>query len=126
MGDSQLVVNQMNGQWAIKEGAYTKYAQRCKELLRLFGKKPTINWIKREQNEEADNLSKGHLAKNNVTVATHSDDPTVIGFGKYSGKSVNEIEDVQYLQWAIKNVKMKPKFRTIVSERISHLEFLAK
>lgn len=125
MGDSQLVINQMNGQWAIKEGAYRKYAIRCRELLSKFNKKPTIFWIKREQNVEADELSKSTLAKNNIEIKTHSDDPTVILFGKYKGKSINDIEDAAYLEWAILNVKMKPFLRNLIKEKIQKIRYEA-
>lgn len=121
MGDSQLVVNQMGGSWSIKEGAYKKYAFRCKELLKLFKKKPTIFWIKRDQNEEADQLSKSELSVHDVAIKTHSDKENTISFGKYSGQQVCQINDLQYLQWALKTVKLKPKMRGLIQSRISYL-----
>lgn len=121
MGDSQLVVNQMGGSWGIKEGAYKKYAFRCKELLKLFKKKPTIFWIKRDQNEEADQLSKSELSVHDVVIKTHSDKENTISFGKYSGQQVGQINDLQYLQWALKTVKLKPKMRGLIQSRISYL-----
>jgi ribonuclease HI len=55
-GDSMLVVNQMNGEWQIKSGAYREYALKAKPLLEDLKKKNTvsISWIPREQNEKAD------------------------------------------------------------------------
>lgn len=106
----------------MKGGEYVKYALRCTELLSQFKKKPTIFWIKRDQNGEADDLSKQHLQKNNIEVKTHSDDKTVFLFGKYSGKSVNDIDDLNYLKWALSAVKMKEPFRRLVQSRISKLE----
>lgn len=126
MGDSQVAIKQMNGEYAINSGAYTKYAYRCKELISQFKKKPILFWIKREQNTEADNLSKKGLAENNVAVKTHSDDKTVLTFGKYSGKSVNEIEDMPYLEWVLKNIRMKGQLRKIIEERVSSFNYLAK
>jgi ribonuclease HI len=55
-GDSMLVVNQMNGEWQIKYGAYREYAMKAKPLLEDLKKKNTVSilWIPREQNEKAD------------------------------------------------------------------------
>ena len=125
-GDSQLVIKQMNGEWRIKDGSYTTFAQRCSEKLSKFEKVPVIQWIGRDLNTEADALSKGQLNKNGVQVATHSDDKTVFLFGKYKGKSVNDVDDLGYLQWVVANVKLKMAFRTLVEQQISKLEFLYK
>jgi len=55
-GDSMLVVNQMNGEWQIKSGAYKKYAERASSLFYDFKKKNQVilKWISREENEKAD------------------------------------------------------------------------
>ena len=62
-GDSLMVVNQMNGTFAIKEGGYVPYAKKAKELLNKVKEKNIveINWIPREENEIADNLSKSFV-----------------------------------------------------------------
>jgi len=55
-GDSMLVINQMNGEWQIKNGAYKEYALKAMPLLNNLRKKNgvVIKWIPREQNEKAD------------------------------------------------------------------------
>ena len=55
-GDSMLVVNQMNGDWQIKKGAYKEYAIQAKEDLSILKQRNEviIGWIPREQNEKAD------------------------------------------------------------------------
>ena len=76
-GDSNLVCNQMNGLWRIKEGPYVKAARICeKELARLKKfHKIKIEWIPRDSkkakakglpihNEKADELSKKALLIN--------------------------------------------------------------
>ncbi len=61
MSDSQLVVNQMTGQWRVNGGLYYPYYQKAKELL---GKEIVeFQWIPREQNVEADQLSMAALEK---------------------------------------------------------------
>jgi ribonuclease HI len=60
-GDSNLVINQLNGRWRIKKGLYLAIAIETKELLaHLRGLGWNINfcWIPREQNEECDALSR--------------------------------------------------------------------
>jgi ribonuclease HI len=70
-GDSQLVIRQMFGgggfkkKWQIHGGHYAQIAFRCRELLKRF---PRIRgeWIPREENTLADELSKAQLIKAGV------------------------------------------------------------
>ena len=63
-GDSQLVINQMNGKWKIRpdhNGLYIPYARKAMQLCKEVRSHKTqvhFFWIPREQNEEADRLSK--------------------------------------------------------------------
>ena len=60
-GDSNLVINQLNGKWRIKKGLYLSIATETKELLdylRGLGWQINFCWIPREQNEDCDGLSK--------------------------------------------------------------------
>src|SRR5215831_16782417 len=61
-GDSNLVVQQMLGNWAIRKGAYVPLARHAQQLLRKCPVQPELRWIPREENEEADRLSKAALA----------------------------------------------------------------
>jgi ribonuclease HI len=61
-GDSKLVIKQMNKEWRIKEGAYVPYAKRCLAKSLRFPK-IRFEWIPREENGLADELSKGELRK---------------------------------------------------------------
>lgn len=56
-GDSALVINQIQGKWKIKRGIYVEYAKLAKKLSKAFPN-TVYQWIPREQNEEADELSK--------------------------------------------------------------------
>lgn len=56
-GDSNLVIQQMNGLWRIKKGCYVELAIRCQHLIANFPKLK-LKWIPREQNQAADELSK--------------------------------------------------------------------
>lgn len=64
-GDSNLVVQQMNGRWRIKRGYYVEKAREAKKLLEQFPNL-TLNWIPREENSIADELSKAELLKAGV------------------------------------------------------------
>jgi ribonuclease HI len=60
-GDSNLVINQLNGKWRVRKGLYLSIAIETKELLvylRGLGWQISFCWIPREQNEECDALSK--------------------------------------------------------------------
>jgi len=67
-GDSNLVIQQMIGNWAIRKGAYVPLAKHAQQLLRKFPVQPELRWVPREENEEADRLSKAALAKRGVAV----------------------------------------------------------
>jgi len=54
-GDSQLVINQMQGSWQIKSETSQRFVPQIRKLLK--GKKVRFMWIPREQNAEADMLS---------------------------------------------------------------------
>lgn len=56
-GDSQLVIQQMSKKWKIKRGAYLEKALEAYTLLTNFIN-PEFEWIPREENVEADVLSK--------------------------------------------------------------------
>ena len=63
-GDSQLVVRQMSGEYRLKREHLRPYARRAGELieaLRARGISVVINWVPREENREADALSKEKL-----------------------------------------------------------------
>lgn len=55
MLDSQLVVEQLKGNWKIKEPELKKQAQKVRDLLGGFGT-VTFTYIPRAENKEADRL----------------------------------------------------------------------
>lgn len=60
--DSQLLVKQMTGKWRIKNGLYAKEARKAAILASNFGNhKISFQWIPREENQLADDLSKAKL-----------------------------------------------------------------
>lgn len=62
-GDSQLVVNQLNGEYRIKNKNIVPLFQKAAMLKKKFSD-ISIAWVPREQNKEADKLSQ--KAYNNV------------------------------------------------------------
>lgn len=58
VGDSQLVVNQLNDSWRCNAPHLQKLRERCKAILEELHVTWTARWIPREQNEEADALSR--------------------------------------------------------------------
>jgi ribonuclease HI len=65
-GDSNMVIQQLFGTWMIKSGHYAPLAQKAVQLLDKF---PKIfgEWIPRERNSIADELSKAKLKKAGIT-----------------------------------------------------------
>jgi len=64
--DSQLLVRQMMGQWRAKSGLYKSYYLKAQDLIKRHKLKLIFKWVPREQNEEADRLSKQALAEAGV------------------------------------------------------------
>ena len=56
--DSQLLVNQMNGWWQVHGGLYYPAYAEAVRLSQFFHPKISFAWIPREENEEADLLSR--------------------------------------------------------------------
>lgn len=57
-GDSMLVINQLNRKWKCNKEHLRKLRDRCEELLKDIGMMWTAEWIPRECNSEADELSR--------------------------------------------------------------------
>lgn len=63
-GDSQLIVYQATGSYAIKQAEFLPYKDECDRLREALGDRLTaITWIRREFNRRADQLSKQGLIK---------------------------------------------------------------
>lgn len=61
-GDSNLVIQQMFGTWKMHKGFYIPIALKAEKLLKKF-KNINGDWIPREQNGLANELSKAELIK---------------------------------------------------------------
>jgi len=55
-GDSMLVVKQMKGEWMARSATSRKYVPEIRKLL--AGRNVSFVWVNREENEEADELSR--------------------------------------------------------------------
>jgi ribonuclease HI len=55
-GDSLLVIKQMKGEWRVRSATSRKYVPAIKKLLE--GRDVSFVWVNREENQEADGLSR--------------------------------------------------------------------
>lgn len=55
--DSQLLVGQMSAGWKVKGGMYVGKLKEARDLMKEFGL-IRFEWIRREENQEADLLTK--------------------------------------------------------------------
>ena len=64
--DSQLLVNQMAGVWKAKDGIYLSYYMDVQNTMKrnCLANRFKFKWIPREENMEADNLSKMAIVLN--------------------------------------------------------------
>lgn len=71
-GDSQLVINQLNGKWKVRDPGLLEYFTETKKLLqKLRGRKVALVWVPRKKN----------LADRLANVALDRDAPAPEGFG---------------------------------------------
>jgi len=75
-GDSQLVCKQMMKEWRIKSGVYREYAEKLIhelwEIDNVYSVGYRFDWIPREQNQRADDLSKKSLLARGVKITERS------------------------------------------------------
>ncbi|MDG5787113.1 ribonuclease H family protein [Evansella sp. AB-P1] len=63
IGDSQVVINQLNGEWACMEQSLNRWADRIEEKLQQLGISAEYTLVSRKQNQEADQLASQALNK---------------------------------------------------------------
>lgn len=56
-GDSQVVINEMNGEWAVTDSILSTWADKIDAKLLKLGIRPQYTYIDRKQNSEADQLA---------------------------------------------------------------------
>ncbi|MFD1738444.1 ribonuclease H family protein [Bacillus salitolerans] len=66
-GDSQVVLNQLSGEWPCFEDEFTKWLDRIEEKIKNLGIKPKYSAISRKENKEADQLASQALQGIEVT-----------------------------------------------------------
>lgn len=57
IGDSQVVINQMSGEWPVYEKNLENWADRIDEKLNKLGIQPQFELVGRNENQEADRLA---------------------------------------------------------------------
>ncbi len=62
LGDSQLVVRQMNGEYEVRAEHLKAYHQHLRQLISRF-QEVRFAWVRREENQRADLLTKSALEK---------------------------------------------------------------
>lgn len=100
MGDSQLAIRQLTGQYAVNAPTIVPLHSKASlaiHELRVTGRKVDLKWIPREQNGEADKLSKEAVKE------AMQNDPgilkaMVLTFGMHKGKNLAEVPK-SYLDW---------------------------
>ncbi|MGP4070213.1 reverse transcriptase-like protein [Halobacillus sp. B29] len=71
IGDSQVVINQLIGEWPCLEESLAKWADRIDEKLIQLGIQPQYHLISRKDNREADRLASQAL--NNIEIISTSE-----------------------------------------------------
>ncbi|MDC3413526.1 ribonuclease H family protein [Aquibacillus sp. 3ASR75-11] len=67
VGDSQVVINQLNGEWPCLEEELSKWADRIENKLDQLGIHPHYQFVSRKRNREADQLAAQALKEIEIT-----------------------------------------------------------
>lgn len=108
-GDSQLVINQLNREWKVKSDNIKPLYNKAIKLVDQIN--PILKWVRREYNEIADALSKKAYVD-----YLKDNQPLTLPFGKYKGKTVNEIAKINkgYLQWLLKQANIRQELKDYI------------
>lgn len=114
--DSKLVVNQMRGTWACHGGLYLETKKEADKLFRKLNRPITFEWIPREQNEEADALSrsayenycKSHGIEALYMQSKHIKDPTFRNTDDIDDKEVIETCSFDETRKVLESMKKSP------------------
>ncbi|WP_101843595.1 ribonuclease H family protein [Halobacillus sp. Marseille-P3879] len=67
IGDSQVVINQLNGEWPCLEEELSNWADRIEDKLKEMGIQPEYTLVSRKLNREADRLATQALQEIEIT-----------------------------------------------------------
>lgn len=71
IGDSQVVINQLSGEWAVIEPSLSGWADRIEAKMKKLGLDPTYELVPRKENGEADRLATQAL--NGIEIIANSE-----------------------------------------------------
>ncbi|SDJ78711.1 ribonuclease H family protein [Sediminibacillus albus] len=74
IGDSQVIINQLSGEWPCYEAKLSKWADRIENKMSQLGIKPDYELISRKKNREADQLASQALKAIEITGTTELKD----------------------------------------------------
>ncbi|MCH7321994.1 reverse transcriptase-like protein [Solibacillus sp. MA9] len=66
-GDSQVVINEMNGEWAVSDNALASWADKVDAKLQKLGLTAIYQYVERKQNDEADQLANQALSGTEIS-----------------------------------------------------------
>lgn len=92
--DSQLVVNQMNGNWELKSATSLQFVPRLRKILN----RNRLVWIPREQNKEADFLSASAIGFAKKVPSSNGTDFYVVRKDRFTGQWKCECKGFQFRQ----------------------------
>ncbi|WLD94657.1 reverse transcriptase-like protein [Alkalihalobacillus sp. AL-G] len=72
IGDSQVVINQLKGEWPCFEEELSKWAERIESKLKQLGITPDYELVSRKRNKEADQLASQALKEIEITSASET------------------------------------------------------
>ena len=107
-GDSQLVIRQMTGEYIVKSTNIIPLYEEAYRLVNSF-EKVSFEWVERERNSVADELSKQAYYNSVNSNTTQARMP----FGKYKGKGIEWLTTYKphYVDWLIEQDWLKKELK---------------
>lgn len=111
-GDSQLVIRQINGQYAVRSSNIMPLYKQAEALIKNFAS-IKFYWVPRGKNFLADEMSKKAYQD---YLNSHKEE-ILMPFGKHKGRPLFEVAktDRQYLQWLIKQQNIRQELIECIS-----------
>lgn len=112
-GDSQLVIKQMTGGYSVRSACILPLYIKTSEYIRKF-ETIVFKWIPREENKEADRLSKKAYTD---YVSSINPDSIVLPFGRFKGHTIFWLKKYRprYVEWLANQTWLSPELKEILN-----------
>ena len=112
-GDSQLVIKQITGGYSVRSACILPLYMKASVYARKF-ETIVFKWVPREENKEADRLSKKAYTD---YVSSINPDSIVLPFGRFKGHTIFWLKKYRprYVEWLANQTWLSPELKEILN-----------